>query len=100
MIGFGIERIATEKKFVPRTKEEKAAVAPLRESDLKLGLYLAGRLVLEPKPTKTQWSKFGFRRTISRPIFVGAKTKAEKLPDRLELWEQAQKALAAFERGE
>lgn len=99
VIGFGMDRIAREKKFVPETEEEKAAVKSLKEAKLKVGLYLAGRLAIEPKPNEHIWGEHGFPRTISHPIFVSSKTKAKELPERLELWEQTQKAFTAFSEG-
>src|SRR4051812_24451489 len=99
IVGFGMARIATEKKFSPETEEEKAVVDSLKKSNLKVGLYLAGRLVLEPKPGDAQWGEFGLSRAISAPIFVGSKTDLKELPKRLDLWEQTQKAMAAFEQG-
>jgi hypothetical protein len=99
VIGFGMARIATEKKFVPETEEEKAAVNSLKKAKLRVGLYLAGRLVLEPKPSESQWGQYGIGRAISHPIFLGSQTKLKELPRQLDLWEQAQKALAAFTQG-
>jgi hypothetical protein len=99
VIGFGMARIATEKKFVPETEEEKAAVSSLKQAGLRVGLYLAGRLVLEPKPGESQWGQYGIGRAISRPIFLGSQTKLEELPRRLDLWEQTQKAMTAFTQG-
>ncbi|MBD0371876.1 MAG: hypothetical protein ICV60_13635 [Pyrinomonadaceae bacterium] len=99
VIGFGMARIATEKKFVPETEEEKQAVDALKKSGLRVGLYLAGRLVLEPKPTDAQWGQYGFGRTVSRPLFFGSKTKPDEVPTQLALWEQTREALLAFMRG-
>lgn len=99
VIGFGMARIATEKKFVPETEEEKQAVDALKKSNLRVGLYLAGRLVLEPQPTAEQWGQYGFGRTISRPLFLGSQTKVTELPAQLDLWEQTREALLAFTRG-
>lgn len=98
VIGFGMARIATEKKFTPETEEEKEAVNSLNKANLKVGLYLAGRGVLNPKPTKSQFS-FGLARSISPPIFVGSMTNVKELPAPFDLWEQTQKALTAFGEG-
>lgn len=100
IVGFGMARIVREKKFVPETKEEKAAVKSLEKAGIKVGLYLAGRLVLEPKSNEYLSVADSFLRTISNPIFVSSKTKARELPERLHLWEQTQKAFAAFSEGE
>lgn len=99
VIGFGMARIATEKKFVPETEEEKAALNSLKKVKLRVGLYLAGRMVLEPKPDESQWGQYGIGRAISPPIFVDSQTKLKELPRRLDLWEQTRKALAAFAQG-
>ena len=99
VIGFGMARIATEKKFVPETEEEKTALNSLKKVKLRVGLYLAGRLVLEPKPSESQMGQYGIGRAISHPIFLDSQTKLKELPQRLDLWEQTQKALAAFAQG-
>lgn len=99
IVGFGMARIVREKKFVPETKEEKAAVKSLEKAGLKVGLYLAGRRVLEPKSNEHLSGADFFSRTISNPIFVSSKTGARELPERLALLEPTLKAFAAFSEG-
>src|SRR5215211_5897327 len=50
VIGFGMARIATEREFAPETAEEKDAVRDLKRAGYRVGLYLAGRGLLEPAP--------------------------------------------------
>src|SRR2546422_2615942 len=43
VIGFGMTRIGSERKFSPNTDEEKAAVQNLKRAQYQVTLFLAGR---------------------------------------------------------
>ena len=98
VIGFGMARIETDKRFVPETAEEKAALASLQKAKLKVALYLAGRLVLDSKPVGSNHSMF-FRRAVGRALFISSSTNIRELPQPSDLWGESQKALAAFSAG-
>ena len=101
VIGFGMARIASERKFEPETKEEKEAVKDLRRAGYRMGLFLAGRGVLEPFPEEFRASKtyFGFgNHMMSGPVFIRS-TKRKDLPNGSALWELARRALVAFGEG-
>ena len=99
--GFGIERIKieAEKDFVPQTDVEKAVVGKLKKEGFAVSIFLAGRVTLQPTPTRKQWNG-GLGRTIDLPIHVGAKISRKNLPSRLALWTHARKAIRHFERKE
>lgn len=102
VIGFGMARIATERRFAPETQEERAAVRELERGGYEVGLYLAGRAILDdaseqPRQAKT---KFGYGMTgqaFSGPIFVGPGVK--RLPAAAALWDETRHALESFGAG-
>jgi hypothetical protein len=100
VLGFGMARISIEHQFVPETAEEKAAVRSFKKANLKLALYLAGRLVLEPQPIQSDFNRTDyFKRALSNPRFVGPKTEVKELPNRFELWKPANEAMMSFSQG-
>ncbi|MDQ3754631.1 MAG: hypothetical protein M3371_07865, partial [Acidobacteriota bacterium] len=103
VIGFGMARIVTERKFAPENEEEKKAVRELRKAGLKVGLYLAGRGILEPVPEEHRVSKRTFGsvfpgQPLSGPIFVSS-TDSKDLPTAKALWEPTRQAMLAFTGG-
>ena len=102
VIGFGMARIATERKFEPTTPEEKEAVGGLRRDGYKIGLYLAGRGILAETPAEARVVKtrfgYGFGAALSGPIFVSS-SGLKGLPGGAELWEETRRALESFAAG-
>jgi len=103
VIGFGMARIATERRFEPETKAEREAVSGLGRAGYKVALYLAGRGVLEPMPVRLRraQTKFGSGMTgepFSGPIFLSSPT-ITTVPSAASLWTETQNAMRAFERG-
>jgi len=104
VIGFGMARIATERRFEPETKAEREAVRMLGRAGYKVGLYLVGRGVLEPMPARLRRAKtaFGSDRTtgepFSGPIFLSSPT-ITSVPSAAALWDETQNAMRAFEKG-
>ncbi len=104
VIGFGMARIATERRFEPETKAEREAVSGLGRAGYKVALYLAGRGVLEPMPVRLRRAKrsFGAEMTtgepFSGPIFLSSPT-ITRVPSAASLWTETQNAMRAFEQG-
>ena len=103
VIGFGMARIATERKFEPETEAEKEAVRGLRRGGYRLALYLAGRGVLEPLPVKyravsTKFGTFGPGNGVAGPVFVSS-SGIKGLPDANALWESARAGFETFAGG-
>ena len=102
VIGFGMARIATERKFAPETKEEKGAVRDLKRAGYRVGLFLAGRGVLEPFPEQYRVSSTyfgnGLSHTMSGPVYMSS-SGLKGLPSGPALWEPARRALLAFGGG-
>jgi hypothetical protein len=102
VIGFGMARIATERRFAPETKEERAAVRELKRAGYEVGLYLAGRAILDDAPEEWRRAKTHFGNDLagqafSGPIFVGPGVK--RLPTAASLWDGTRRALESFEAG-
>lgn len=102
VIGFGMARIATERRFEPETKEERAAVRELKRAGYEVGLYLAGRAILDDAPEQTRQAKktFGSGMTgqaFSGPVFVGPGVK--RLPTAAALWDGTRRAMESFAAG-
>lgn len=102
VIGFGMARIATERRFAPETKEERAAVRELKRAGYEVGLYLAGRSVLDDAPERPRQAKTGFGsgmtgQAFSGPIFVGP--GVSRLPTAASLWDGTRRALESFASG-
>lgn len=102
VIGFGMARIATERRFEPTTVEEKEAVRALKREGYAVGLYLAGRGVLadEPVENRVAWNRFGggAGRAISGPIYVSS-SSLKSLPGAVPLWDETRRALESFASG-
>jgi hypothetical protein len=102
VIGFGMARIATERRFEPTTEEEKAAVAALKREGYAVGLYLVGRgiLVETPVEKRVTLNRFGgwSGRAISGPIYVSS-SSMKSLPGAVPLWDETRRALESFASG-
>ena len=103
VIGFGMARIATERRFEPETKAEREAVSGLGRAGYKVALYLAGRGVLEPMPVRLRRAKTSFGagmvgEPFSGPIFVSSPS-ITLVPSAASLWAETQNAMRAFEQG-
>ena len=104
VIGFGMARIGTEKRFAPETEEEKAAVRELKRGGYRVGLYLAGRAVLDAVPEEGRQSKRTFGsspagQAFSGPIFLSS-SGLKGLPTAASLWDETRRALQSFAAGE
>lgn len=103
VIGFGMARIGTEKKFAPETSDEKSAVRELKREGYKVGMYLAGRAILDDVPERDRYSKVVFGSSpagqgFSGPIFLSS-TGAKGVPTAASLWDETRRALRSFESG-
>jgi hypothetical protein len=95
---FGYRRIIrvddTPHRFKPESAKEFKDVDDLKKEGLKVFLYVAGRRLLEPKPEGVELT---LRKFIKGPGFVTADPKSLGLPSQAELWDEARKAMLAFE---
>jgi hypothetical protein len=96
-IGFGMARIAAERRFEPETEEERQAVRAVQRAGIKIGLFIVGRgLLAETPPAQRRVdNRFGglwVGRTIAGPIFLNS-TEAKKLPDLSPYWDEARQLL-------
>jgi hypothetical protein len=103
VIGFGMARIAAQKKFEPETEEEKASVRELKREGYSVGLYLAGRAILNNVPEESRHSKLYFGasaagQAFSGPIFLSSAGMKE-LPTAASLWDETRRALQSFASG-
>ena len=103
VIGFGMARIGTERKFAPETAEEKSAVRELKREGYKVGLYLAGRAILNDVPEQDRSSKVVFGSSpagqgFSGPIFLSS-TGMKEAPTAASLWDETRRALESFATG-
>jgi hypothetical protein len=102
VIGFGMARIASERRFEPTTEEEKEAVAALKREGYSVGLYLVGRGILADVPVEQRvaWNRFGGGpgRAISGPIYVSP-SSMKSLPGAVPLWDETRRALESFASG-
>lgn len=102
-IGFGMARIATERKFVPETAEEREAVRAMKRAGYEVGLFLVGRGVYRDAPPENRRADNLFGgvsagRAMSGPIFVSG-TDVKKLPDVAALWDETRRAMTSFAGG-
>jgi hypothetical protein len=103
VIGFGMARIATDKKFAPETDEEKSAVRELKREGYGVGLYLAGRGILADVPEEKRLPNtlFGISnagQAFSGPIFLSS-SGLKGLPTAASLWDETRRALQSFATG-
>lgn len=103
VIGFGMARIGTQRKFAPETEEEKASVRELNREGYKVGLYLAGRAILNDVPEQYRRAKLDFGassagQAFSGPIFLSSAGMKE-LPTAASLWDETRRALQSFATG-
>jgi hypothetical protein len=104
VIGFGMARIGTERKFAPETEGEKSAVRELKREGYRVGLYLAGRAILDDVPERDRYSKVVFGSSpagqgFSGPLFLSSVSMKEA-PTAAALWDETQRALRSFAAGE
>jgi len=102
VIGFGMARIATERQFIPESREEKEAVNQLKRADYEICFYLAGRGILQDikERDRVSHSHFGnsWGHTMSGPVFLSDR-KLKALPDARVMWEPARQAFRNFSEG-
>jgi hypothetical protein len=103
VIGFGMARIGMQRKFAPETEEEKASVRELNREGYKVGLYLAGRAILDDVPEENRRAKLYFGASMagqafSGPIFLSSAGKKE-VPTAAALWDETRRALQSFASG-
>lgn len=102
VIGFGMARVASERWFKPETPEEKEAVRDLKKGGYQVGLFLAGRNLLQDVPPsyRVSYAKMGSgrRHMMSGPVVVSDQ-RLKGLPDGPAMWEPTREALRQFARG-
>jgi hypothetical protein len=95
---FGYSRVIrigqTPHRFKPENAKEVKDVDGLKQHGLKVLLYVAGRVVLSPRPAIGEQALAG---VIKGPGFVTADSSAEGLPARSVLWDESRKAMLAFQ---
>jgi hypothetical protein len=99
---FGLRRITvigdTPHQFRPETLSEEEVVQELRDANMKVALYLAGRRVLEREPNLASDAPMKVdRRVIFGPIAVTAVAERE-LPHNVDLIDEARSAFDALQR--
>ena len=100
---FGLRRIVvigdTPHQFRPETVSEEAVVQDLRDANLKVALYMAGRRVLEREPNLSSKEPFGVdRRVIFGPIAVTDVAALNELPHSVDLIDEARSAFDTLQR--
>ena len=103
VIGFGMARIASQRRFAPETEEEKEAVRELKRAGYRVGLYLAGRAILDDVPEQNRNSKVFFGsspagQAFSGPIFLSS-SGMKGLPTAAALWDETRRAMESFAAG-
>jgi len=90
--------------FAAEREREKAVVAELERQGWTVGLYLAGRALLNSPLTESGWVRAGYPneghyhdysppRTIGRPLMISGKPARNSLPTPRELWTIGQQSL-------
>ena len=113
--GFGVERVSVPLhatissmkyvfqdhsilQFAPENDPEKAAIAEIEQSGLKMALYLASRKVLGSPPDESQEQEgFRFHAPIRGPVALTRNARKTDWPEDLSLWKQAQKVMQDFD---
>jgi hypothetical protein len=113
--GFGVERVSvplhapisswryvpqdhTILLFAPENDQEKAAMAEIERSGLKMALYLASRKVLGNSPDEYQDQRWGrLHAPIRGPVALTRNAQKADWPEDLSLWQQAQKVMQNFD---
>jgi hypothetical protein len=111
--GFGFRRLTspgeTPHRFKPENIRELAAVRDLERAGVKVVLYLTSRQVLQPKPETTRpgwWDRWLIKGPVAvagfvdNPELLRAGPIGEVAPPPMDLWADAGRAMAAFERRE
>lgn len=100
---FGLRRIVvigdTPHQFRPETVSEEAVVQDLRDENLEVALYMAGRRVLDQEPNLLSERMAGVdRRVIFGPIAVTAVERLHELPQSVDLIDAARQAFRELQR--
>ena len=100
---FGMRRIVvigdTPHQFRPETVSEEAVVQDLRDANLKVALYMAGRRVLEREPNLLSEKAGGVdRRVIFGPVAITAVDQLHELPHSVDLIDEARRAFQELQR--
>ena len=100
---FGMRRLTvigdTPHQFRPETVSEEAVVQDLRDANLKVAIYMAGRRVLEREPNLSPGKSGAVdRRVIFGPIAVTAVEQMQTLPHSVDLIDQARIAFQELQR--
>ncbi len=98
---FGLRRIVligdTPHQFRPESVAELSAVHELKESGLRVALYVAGRRVLDQEPDLTTEEPFGLnRRVIFGPVAVTHPEFERGLPAAIDLIAESRMAFRAL----
>jgi hypothetical protein len=104
---FGIRRMITSpyhlQHFVAENNEERETIAALEKGNYSVSFFLAGRSILNAKPDgetlDAQSLKFYLRRPLINPVLITKDARYEELPQNTELWDEARKAMQAFDKG-
>ena len=91
---FGLRRIVvigdTPHRFRPESVTELEAVRAVEDARLRVGMYMAGRRVLDREPDLTTKQPFALnRRIIFGPIAVTSPASADGLPEAFDLIEES-----------
>ena len=100
---FGLRRIVvigdTPHQFRPETVAEESVVQELRDENLKVALYMAGRRVLEREPNLLAEKAGGVdRRVIFGPVAVTGVEQLNDLPHAVDLIDEARQAFHHLQR--
>jgi hypothetical protein len=100
---FGLRRIVvigdTPHQFRPETVSEEAVVQDLRDENLKVALYMAGRRVLDREPNLLSEKMAGVdRRVIFGPVAITAVERLDELPRSVDLIDEARNAFQQLQR--
>jgi hypothetical protein len=99
---FGLRRIVvigdTPHQFRPETVAEESVVQQLRDENLKVALYMAGRRVMEREPNLMDKAGGVDRRVIFGPIAVTAVERLNELPHGVDLIDEARNAFVELQR--
>lgn len=97
---FGFSRIIPPErrahKFKPEGLDETRAVGELEKLKVGVVLFLAGRVVLGPRPEKRTWERLAAD-LIKGPVPITPQgRKTDGLPAATELWDQSRRAFMEF----
>jgi len=100
---FGLRRIVvigdTPHQFKPEKLSEESAVQDLRDANLTVALYMAGRRVLDREPNLSSDEPLEIdRRVIFGPIAVTAAAQLRELPHSVDLIDEARMAFQELQQ--